>query len=49
MTIRFQLQTEDTILFNKHGIARGGNEHKVVVRTTKLKSKRIHLCHSHSL
>ena len=37
VTIRFQLQTEDMILFNKDVIAGIRNEHIVVVRTSKLK------------
>ena len=48
ITIRFWLQTEDSMPINKHVIDWVGNEHKAVVGISK-KSKGVNLCYFHSL
>ena len=47
MTIRFWLQADDFISFNKYVIGGVGNEHKAMVGIIKVSSKDIHLCCSH--
>ena len=49
MTIRFWLQADDFISFNKYVIGGVGNEHKAMVGIIKVKGKDIHLCCSHFL
>ena len=48
VTIRFWLQAEDFISFNKHVIGGIGNQYRPVVAIFKVKGIDIHVCCSHS-